>query len=126
MTEDTTLREKVREAIRAGRLPSTPPERTWGGRGCGAYYCTICGERINPDQVEFELEYRRTGANNGKDGNGSGNVHVHLRCFSAWDLERYETTSSRAHMSAAGLPAASGDGTINGRERTVADKRSPG
>jgi hypothetical protein len=39
---ESTLRKIAREAIQAGRLPSSLPKRMWGGPGVGAC-CTICG-----------------------------------------------------------------------------------
>lgn len=45
--------------------------------------CTICGQRIARDQVEYELEFSHDGANPGLD-----RFRLHLRCFSAWEMER--------------------------------------
>jgi hypothetical protein len=80
--DESTLREKARKAIQAGRLPIRLPERVWGGPGVGAC-CTICGQSAGPDEVEFELEF--TGH---EDDGGLGNHHVHVQCFAAWELER--------------------------------------
>jgi hypothetical protein len=113
------LREKVREALRTGKLPDHPPERTWGGRGSGGSYCSICGDAIKADQVEFELEF-----SHGVNGNGSGSLHVHLRCFSAWDSER-EAMAAQKLMTPTGLPVESIDGTILPSE-SIAYKRGAG
>jgi hypothetical protein len=64
-----------------GRLPHQAPERMWGGSGSGAA-CAVCGEQISPDQMEYELEYRRAG------NYGRASFHVHVRCCPAWGLER--------------------------------------
>jgi hypothetical protein len=115
-TENGALRKLIREAIEAGRLPRHRPERWWGGPGCGDHFCTICGERIGPDQVEFELEY--AGASNG-NGNAEANLYVDLACLSAWNLER----NSMSRSLNAGLSPATGDGTMTGSEREDAYQR---
>jgi len=59
MPDEPLLREKARAAIRAGKLPSRRPDRTWGGPGIGEP-CTICGEPIRRDQLEFEIQLHAT------------------------------------------------------------------
>jgi hypothetical protein len=83
-----TLLEQVREAIEVGRLPCQPPARSWGGRGTGAA-CAICGEQIGPNQLEYELEFARAGSTQGQAG-----IHVHLQCWSTWELERLAVQST--------------------------------
>jgi hypothetical protein len=78
---EATLREKVREAIRAGTLPRRRPDRTWGGPGVGAR-CRICSTLVRQDEVELELEFHRSGS-----PTVSEKYHVHVRCFAAWELE---------------------------------------
>jgi hypothetical protein len=83
MSDDHTLREKVREAISTGRLPAIREgARGWGGRGCGAR-CTVCAEVLQPDEVEIELEFTNPdpgtghGAGHGRgDPAVNGNGHV--------------------------------------------------
>ena len=82
MPDEPLLREKAREAIRAGKLPSRVPDRTLGGPGLGEP-CTICSEPIKRDQMEFEIDFAHDGATPGVD-----RLHVHVRCFAAWELER--------------------------------------
>jgi hypothetical protein len=82
MSDESTLRQKAREAIQAGKLPGRPPQRVWGGPGVGAC-CTICGKPARQDEVEFELEFGRD--DNDRD---PGDHHVHVQCFAAWELER--------------------------------------
>jgi hypothetical protein len=83
MPDEPFLREKAREAIRTGKLPIRPPDRTWGGPGVGAP-CTICGLPVTKDQLEFEIEFtRRDTIDRGLD-----KFHVHVRCFAAWEFER--------------------------------------
>jgi hypothetical protein len=105
MTDECILRTKAREAIRAGKLPSHPPHRVWGGRGIGAC-CAICGKPAGLDEVELELEFSRQ-----DDDGGLGNHHVHVQCFAAWELEckNFETPqgtiSSSDGIRSAALPA---------------------
>ena len=82
MPDEPILREKAREVIRSGKLPSRQPDRTSGGPGVGAP-CTVCGAFITKDQLEFEIEFARDGDNPGLD-----KFHLHIRCFAAWELER--------------------------------------
>jgi hypothetical protein len=80
--DEPILRETAREAIRAGKLPSRRPDRTWSGPGIGKR-CTICGEPIKLDQLELEIQFARVGSSLGPD-----KYHVHIRCFAAWEFER--------------------------------------
>ena len=82
MPDESVLREKAREAVRAGKLPTRKPDRTWGGPGAGEK-CGVCGERVTKDQMEFEVQFQ-------KDGPGSGFYvfNIHIRCFAAWEFER--------------------------------------
>jgi hypothetical protein len=80
--DETLLREKARQAIRAEKLPSRRPDRMWGGSGLGDR-CVICGETITRDQMELEIQFARAGAGSDLDG-----FHVHVWCFAAWELER--------------------------------------
>jgi len=80
--EEFIFREKAREAIRIGKLPSRRPDRTWGGTGAGAP-CPVRGEIVTKDQLEIEVEFARDGSNPEVD-----EFHIHVRCFAAWELER--------------------------------------
>lgn len=82
MADEHTLREKAREAIRSGRLPSRRPDRTFGGPGIGAS-CAVCGESVTRDQMELEVEFNRHGPTPGLD-----RCHLHTRCFAAWGAVR--------------------------------------
>jgi hypothetical protein len=85
MSEESTLRQKARESIAAGRLPSRHPERTWGGPGSGAR-CAICGECVRSNEMEFELEFERAEI----DAPAPEYFQVHIRCFAAWEFERLQ------------------------------------
>jgi hypothetical protein len=82
MPEESDLRATAREVIRTGKLPNRRPDRTWGGPGVGAS-CTICGEPVTTEQLEFEIQFAVDG-----DEPGLDKFHVHVRCFAAWELER--------------------------------------
>ena len=80
MADDSVLRARIREAMNTGALPDSPPERMWGGPGSGAS-CAVCGNPVDKEEVEFELQYAAGG------GAGAANYHVHARCFAVWELE---------------------------------------
>ena len=82
MPDETVLRAKAREVIRAGKLPDRRPDRSWGGPGVGAP-CVVCGEAVTKDHLEFEVQFARDGDNPGLD-----KFHIHVRCFAAWEFER--------------------------------------
>lgn len=119
MSDRTALRDRVQEAIRAGKLPNRAPESSWGGLGCGAA-CAICGERLSPDEVELELEFAT-----GQDGRGRENYHLHVACFSAWKFERQKLESKQNGMAASGLPGAGGENRLAAHEREVPLERDP-
>jgi hypothetical protein len=87
--DEAALREKAREALRTGTLPSRRPDRTWGGRGVGAD-CTICSRPVTPDELEFEVEF--TGDGHG----GPDTYHFHIQCFTVWSSELETVGSSPA------------------------------
>jgi hypothetical protein len=84
MDEENLLRQKAREAIRGGKLPSHRPVRTWGGPG-SATCCAVCGETVLPDEMEYELQF----AAGGDESCGARPYHVHVRCYRAWESERH-------------------------------------
>jgi hypothetical protein len=82
--EEQVLRTKANEVLRRGNLPNRRPDRTWGGPGVGAA-CVVCHLAVNPDQMEFEMEFAHEGDNPWLD-----DYHVHIRCFAAWEFERQQ------------------------------------
>ena len=72
------LAAQVRQAMRDGRVPARPADQTWGGPGSGGP-CVICDRRLEPHEVEYELEFAR--------GSGAGAYHVHVACCMAWETE---------------------------------------
>jgi hypothetical protein len=80
MPDEGLLREKAREAIQSGTLPTARPSRTFGGPG-STHTCSLCAEPIGRDRVELEIEFDRPSL--------SPDVHhLHPRCFAAWEFER--------------------------------------
>ena len=82
MPNEQRIRALARNILEAGLVPRRDPDGTWGGMGIDAP-CAMCGERIRPDQVEYELQFRRDGAAPDMDL-----FHLHLRCLAAWEMER--------------------------------------
>ena len=85
MPNEREVRNLARRLLGAGKLPRRDPDRSWGGPGADRP-CAICEKRIARDQVEYELEF------SSDDGSGPGakwdRYQMHLRCFSAWEMER--------------------------------------
>jgi hypothetical protein len=79
-------RAMARIAVQSGKVPQWDPDRTSAGPGIGLL-CTICGARIRPGEVEYELQFRYDGSTPGLD-----RFHLHLRCFAAWEMERTKPT----------------------------------
>jgi hypothetical protein len=121
VSDESTLRQKAREALRTGRLPDRSPERMWGGPGSGAD-CAICGNSLTREELGFEIEFSGDG-----EGSRTVNHHVHIRCFAAWEFERrhgqepqeiLSVTSpvpSAKRASPADDPLEAADPPINGR-----------
>ena len=82
MNDECTLREKARQAISGGRLPTRKPDRTLGGLGSGST-CAVCGGLLTLTQMELEIEFNRHGSP------GLDTYHLHPRCFAAWELESH-------------------------------------
>jgi len=83
----STLREKAREAIQNGKLPTRSPDSTMGGPGCGEA-CALCGETLRRHQMELEAVFRQDG-----EIPETHKYHLHPRCFAAWECEREGRTS---------------------------------
>ena len=82
MSNWNTLREKARDAILTGRLPSRPADRMWGGPSVDSE-CAICGAPIDRFEMEYELEFGR-----GDDDLDIEKYRAHIRCVAAWECER--------------------------------------
>ena len=79
---DAVLCARARNAMQEGRLPTRPPDRTWGGPGIGAA-CAICDLPVGRHGMEFELQFAIDG-----DAPQFDVYHVHTSCYAAWELER--------------------------------------
>jgi len=79
--DDSILREKAREAIQNGKLPTQSPDSIKGGPGCGET-CALCGETLRRNQMELEAEFRQDG-----EAAELYKYHLHPRCFMAWETE---------------------------------------
>jgi hypothetical protein len=87
--EEVDLRQRAREAIQIGNLPSRHPDRTWGGPGVGAA-CPVCELPVKKEEMEFEVQFARDGSEGDRQGGDRhfDIFHIHVRCFAAWELER--------------------------------------
>ena len=79
--DDRPLREKAREAIQNGKLPTRSPDRIMGGPGCGEA-CALCGETLQRNRMELEAEFSCGG-----EIHELHKYHLHPSCFAAWELE---------------------------------------
>jgi hypothetical protein len=108
VSDEWALRQKARDAIMAGRLPTYRPTGVWGGPGTGNS-CAVCAQAITADGLGFELEFA-------EEDTGQPEIrNVHLWCFAAWEFE------CRSF-----LPAPDDGVTILGRERDDTHKHEPG
>jgi hypothetical protein len=80
MADEPLLREKAREAIRAGTLPSRRPDATLGGPGFGGA-CALCGELLRRNEMELAA---RPGTS----------YHFHPLCYLAWEFQRAEAETA--------------------------------
>jgi hypothetical protein len=81
--DEPLLREKAREAIRSGKLPSRPADRIVERHGWSGLACPVCGEPVKRDEVDVEIQFRRQDPTLGLDA-----YQLHPRCFAAWEFER--------------------------------------
>jgi hypothetical protein len=83
MLDKARLRERARERIQKGTLPSRAPDHSWGGHGVGME-CAVCGPPIATDELEMEVQFLHDGGKRGLDQV----LHFHIRCYAAWEFER--------------------------------------
>ena len=82
---EKSLREKVRSALQAGKIPNRPPDQTQGVSGVGAT-CAICELPVTPaDEMGVEIQFARD------DNPGVDTYNFHIRCYAAWEFERRRT-----------------------------------
>jgi len=85
MPDEPILREKAREAILSGRLPTARPSRTFYGHSAGAR-CAVCGDPVRRGELDFELEFRASPPPDARSE--VRRCHMHERCFAAWEVAR--------------------------------------
>jgi len=88
--DESALRDKAREAMQNGKLPTRRPDGTMGGPGCGEL-CAICGEMLRRTQMELEAEFRQDGV-----APEVHKYHLHPRCYAAWEFERTQDGVERS------------------------------
>jgi hypothetical protein len=85
--EDALVRERVREMLATGRLPSADPVKLWAGPSMGKP-CSVCGESIRT-ATEYELDFTPPLT-----------LLLHPHCYAIWNEERRRGPSaSAAHAS---------------------------
>jgi len=75
--DETSLQERIREAIEAGELPNRLPDQLLGGQSSGRQ-CALCGESTRGG-VEMELVF--------EEGTRSTRYHAHPRCLTVYERE---------------------------------------
>ena len=78
MIDDSSLRERIREAMQAGDLPSRFPDQLLGGSASGKR-CAVCGNSTQ-DGVEMELVFADCDA-------GRRSYYAHPRCLLIFERE---------------------------------------
>jgi hypothetical protein len=78
MLEGSSLLQKAREAIKAGKIPSRWLVRVYAGSGSGVC-CAICDRPVEPNQTEFELDFAQD------PGGPEASARVHRECCLAWE-----------------------------------------
>ncbi len=114
MGNESVLRARAREAMKAGKLPDCGPEQVLGGLGSGQP-CAVCDKTVEMEDVELELQFASD-----RDSRPT-HCHVHARCFTAWELER-----RRRSLNGQSLPPGDGGGIMLGRERNTTGRGKRG
>jgi hypothetical protein len=83
--DETSLRERAKQLLVAGRLPSSDPAISWAGSGRGER-CCVCHVLVRPDQIGFDLAFRMP--------QREVELHMHSRCRIAWEQARASRTPS--------------------------------
>jgi hypothetical protein len=89
--DERLLRQRVRKAMQAGKLPNRYPDELLGGTVSGGQ-CALCGEAM-PGGVELELVFN--------DPGGGKVLHVHPRCMTVFERE-LDGVPRRAGQASAG------------------------
>ena len=71
------LRNLIRRQMSTGQLPPAFGGKTFGGRGRNQV-CDCCGQIIEPDEIEYQIEFTPTRGESGK-------IFVaHIHCHWLW------------------------------------------
>lgn len=81
--DDALVRERVREMLATGRIPSTDPVKLWAGPSMGKP-CSVCGETIRT-ATEYELDFTPPLT-----------LLLHPPCYAIWNEERRRGTAASA------------------------------
>ena len=88
--QEAVLRQRAPLAIENDVIPNRPPDRLRGGFGAGTP-CVICELPVTTNVLEYEIQFARNW-NDPSDRTAGGRdfqvFHLHLHCFSAFDVER--------------------------------------
>lgn len=79
---DSVPQSAAREILKLRGLPEGRFVRLWAGPGTQCR-CESCGQIIEPDELEYELEFRHASQ--------SMTIRVHLQCWENWHLEESPT-----------------------------------
>ena len=82
--EDAQVRERVREMLAGGQLPSADPAKLWAGPSMGKP-CSVCGESIRT-ATEYELDSTSPPVT----------LLLHPHCYAIWNEERRRDSSASA------------------------------
>jgi hypothetical protein len=92
--DEPIVREKAREAIQSGRVPTVPPSRMFCRLSEGVT-CALCGDPLPGGEMAFELEFQNSPPPKEKSLMERLNwipevrsYHLHHNCFVAWEFER--------------------------------------
>lgn len=91
----TDLRARARQRVDSGQLPARVVETLAAGYGSSLKACCLCGEKITPIEVEYELS-----------GCGTEAITFHIGCYTAWRDECLERTQDGAEAEQSGSAAA--------------------
>lgn len=80
--DDAQVRQRVRELLASGRLPTDDPLKLWAGPSM-AKPCSCCAELINT-ATEYELDF-----------SGTLTILFHPRCYAIWNEERKRMIDDR-------------------------------
>jgi hypothetical protein len=89
------LRARARQRVDSGQLPGRVVETLAAGYGSSRKACCLCGQKITPIEVEYEL-----------CGCGTEAITLHIGCYTAWRDECLQRTQDGAKAEQSGLAAA--------------------